>query len=263
MVSGTHEGNSPSRSNLGEEADSGGGLPSNFQCKIAHSSLNGRLNSQVYWTAPVLLEVLASEIVNPLDVAVPALLNDLAMRPGPLAVILDDYHVLADRRIHEGVEFLLAYLPPQVRLIFAGRFDPPLPWARFRARGELTEIRAEGLRFTVEEASGLVGGVTGTVLAPSEMDRMVARTEGWAVGLKLMALALRRSEVDSGLGELLSDDLVDVGAKGRRPEAGRYQRVGAVEGHRLDVAVHEGDHKRLPASTAPQLSASVIRWPTH
>jgi len=149
--------------------------------------------------------------VNPLDVAVPALLNDLAMRPGPLAVILDDYHVLTDRRIHEGVEFLLAYLPPQVRLIFAGRFDPPLPLARLRARGELTEIRADRLRFTVGEATRLVGGVTHTVLAPSEMDEMVARTEGWAVGLKLMALALRRSEVDSGLSELFSDDRHVIG----------------------------------------------------
>jgi LuxR family maltose regulon positive regulatory protein len=145
--------------------------------------------------------------VNPIDVAVPTLLNDLAGRTGRLTVILDDYHVLTDRRIHEGVEFLLAYLPPHVRLILAGRFDPPLPLAKLRARGELTEIRADGLRFTVDEAGPLVAGVTLMEFEPSQVDELVARTEGWAVGLKLVALALRGSpDPRTGPRGLLGDD---------------------------------------------------------
>jgi LuxR family maltose regulon positive regulatory protein len=82
--------------------------------------------------------------VDPLDVAVPTLLNDLAARTRRLTLIIDDCHVLRDQRIHEGVEFLLGYLPPRVRVVLAGRSDPPLPLARMRARGELTEIRADG-----------------------------------------------------------------------------------------------------------------------
>jgi LuxR family maltose regulon positive regulatory protein len=145
--------------------------------------------------------------VNPLDVAVPTLLNDLAAGTGRLAVILDDSHVLTDRRIHEGVEFLLGYLPPQVHLILAGRSDPALPVARLRARGELTEIRAEGLRFSADEAGPLITGVTGTELEPHQVDELITRTEGWAVGLELVALALRSTpDPGSGLGRLLGDD---------------------------------------------------------
>ena len=65
-----------------------------------------------------------------------------------VVLVLDDYHLLSDPRVHESVEFLLAYLPASMRLVIAGRADPPLPLARMRARGELTEIRAEDLRFS-------------------------------------------------------------------------------------------------------------------
>ena len=41
-------------------------------------------------------------------------------------LVLDDFHVMSDPRVHEGVEFLLAYLPAS-RLVVAGRTDPPLP----------------------------------------------------------------------------------------------------------------------------------------
>ncbi|MEJ3747440.1 LuxR C-terminal-related transcriptional regulator [Actinomycetes bacterium KLBMP 9797] len=134
--------------------------------------------------------------VDPLEAAVPTLLNDLATRPGRLTVVVDDLHVIRDRRIHEGLEFLLAYLPPGVRLVVAGRSDPPLPLARLRARGELTEIRAADLRFTAGEAGPLVAAVSRrdpqrNELPEDVVEEVVTRTEGWAAGLKLMALALR------------------------------------------------------------------------
>ena len=77
-------------------------------------------------------------------------------------LVLDDYHVLTRPRIHEGVEFLVSYLPPSLRLVLAGRADPPLPLARLRARGELTELRAADLRFSPDEAAALVSAVSGT-----------------------------------------------------------------------------------------------------
>jgi LuxR family maltose regulon positive regulatory protein len=95
----------------------------------------------------------------PVDVALPALLNDLSARNAKRTLILDDYHMLTDVRIHEAVEYLLSYLPPSLRLVIAARFDPPLPLARMRARGELSEIRAADLRFSPAEAAGLVSAV--------------------------------------------------------------------------------------------------------
>ena len=71
--------------------------------------------------------------IDPIDVALPALLNDLSGTDAKQTLILDDYHMLTDARIHEGVEYLLSYLPPSLRLVIAGRLDPPLPLARMRA----------------------------------------------------------------------------------------------------------------------------------
>jgi len=129
--------------------------------------------------------------VDPLDAALPTLLNDLAGSIARHVLILDDYHMLTDVRIHEAVEFLLTYLPPSLHVVIAARFDPPLPLARMRARGELTEIRAADLGFTAAEAAGLVSAVGRAEVGAEALDALVDRTEGWAVGLKLAALSIR------------------------------------------------------------------------
>ena len=131
--------------------------------------------------------------VDPLDVALPALLNDLSQSNARHTLILDDYHLLTDARIHEAVEYLLSYLPPSLRLVIAARFDPPLPLARMRARGELTEIRAADLRFSGTEAAGLLSAVSHVEVGSDAVDALQNRTEGWAVGLKLAALSIRGS----------------------------------------------------------------------
>ena len=82
----------------------------------------------------------------------PTLLNELDRTAERYLLVLDDYHVITDTRVHEQLEFLIGYLPPSLHLVIAGRYDPPLPLARMRARGQLTEIRADDLRFTPAEA---------------------------------------------------------------------------------------------------------------
>ena len=98
-----------------------------------------------------------------LDAALATFLNELAASSTRHVLILDDYHVLTDPRIHESVEFFLAYAAPALHLVVAGRSDPPLPLARLRARGELSEIRADDFRFRADEARALfdaIGGIT-------------------------------------------------------------------------------------------------------
>jgi len=119
------------------------------------------------------------------------LLNELAASPVEHVLVLDDYHLLTSPRIHEGVEYLLNYLPASLRLVIAGRADPPLPIARLRARGELTELRAAQLRFAPDEAAALVSAVSGNDLDSATAAAVWERTEGWAAGLQLAALALR------------------------------------------------------------------------
>ncbi|WP_240521508.1 helix-turn-helix transcriptional regulator [Amycolatopsis vastitatis] len=144
------------------------------------------------------LQALDGAGVAPTDLALPILLNELAASTRPHVLVLDDYHVLADPRIHEAVEFLVTYLPPSLRLVIAARTDPPLPIARLRARGELTELRASQLRFSPDEAVALVSAVAGNDLDGATAAAVWERTEGWAAGLQLAALALRADPAKAG-----------------------------------------------------------------
>jgi LuxR family transcriptional regulator, maltose regulon positive regulatory protein len=141
------------------------------------------------------------------DVAVPLLLNDLAELGRPVVLVLDDYHLIRDPRVHRSLEFLLDHLPEGVHVAIATRSDPPLPLGRFRARGELTELRAADLRLSGGEAAGLLRAALGIDLDAADIARLVSRTEGWAAGLYLAALSLRGRQDAAGLiGSFAGDD---------------------------------------------------------
>ena len=78
---------------------------------------------------------------------VTALINDLAGEE-EAQLVLDDYHVIGSPQVHESLAFLLEHRPAGIGVMLASRSDPPLPLARLRARGQLTEIRETELRFT-------------------------------------------------------------------------------------------------------------------
>ena len=99
------------------------------------------------------LALLQSPQPPPLSACLSALLNELEsqdvheVHPVPLILILDDYQVISDPAIHQGLSFWLEHLPTHVHLILSSRVDPDLPLARLRARGQMTEIRTDDLRF--------------------------------------------------------------------------------------------------------------------
>ncbi|MBN2007253.1 MAG: hypothetical protein JXA21_28135 [Anaerolineae bacterium] len=119
------------------------------------------------------------------------LINEVSALSEPVILVLDDYHLIADRAIHAGVAFLLDHLPQPLHLLIATRADPPLPVARLRARGQLTELGAADLRFTHVETAMFLNGVMGLSLRPEDIAALDARTEGWAAGLNLAALSLQ------------------------------------------------------------------------
>ena len=151
------------------------------------------------------LKALSAAGATPVDLALPTLLNELNAVTRRSVLVLDDYHLLEHGLIHEGVEFLLGYLPPTLRIVIAGRFDPPLPLARMRGRGELTEIRSADLRFDDPEATALLSAVTGTTVDASEAAKLCTRTEGWATGLQLAGLTMRGSTDPIGTAAALRD----------------------------------------------------------
>jgi LuxR family maltose regulon positive regulatory protein len=137
-----------------------------------------------------MLDQLRAPGVNIAEVALPTLLNEGAALREPVTLVLDDFHLISNRDIHEAMTFFVEHLPPTFRLVISTRHDPPLPLARLRARGELVEIRAAELRFSRSEADILLNGVLALGLAAADVARLDERTEGWAAGLYLAALSL-------------------------------------------------------------------------
>ena len=126
------------------------------------------------------------------------LVNLLSSREEPLVVVLDDYHAIENPEIHQGVTYLLEHIPAQVCLVITTRIDPPLPVHRWRARSQLTEIREADLRFTLEEAGDFLIRQMGLNLEQPDIQRLEERTEGWATGLQLAAMALQRRLLGQG-----------------------------------------------------------------
>ncbi|MDR0343134.1 MAG: hypothetical protein LBI49_08420, partial [Nocardiopsaceae bacterium] len=124
---------------------------------------------------------------------VTALVNELAAHSAGdgVLLVLDDYHLIDAPPVHTPLMFLAEHLPPSLCLVLASRSDPPLPLARLRASGRLTELRANDLRFTTAEAAALLRVAIGADLPEPALAALAARTEGWAAGLQLAALSLR------------------------------------------------------------------------
>ena len=116
-----------------------------------------------------------------------ALLNEIAALPENFILVLDDYHLIDSKQVDEAIIFLLDHLPPRMHLVITTREDPPLPLARLRARGELTELRAADLRFTPTEATDFLNRMMGLNLSGEDITALEARTEGWIAGLQLAA----------------------------------------------------------------------------
>lgn len=152
------------------------------------------------------LSALADDASSPLshtqaawiEAALTLLINEIAEAPGQLVLVLDDYHLIEADLIHDGVAFLLGHLPQNMHLIIASRGEPPLPLARLRGRGQLTELGEAELRFTIDEAATFLNQMIGLGLSTKEVGALVGRTEGWITGLQLAALSMRGREDVSG-----------------------------------------------------------------
>ena len=120
-----------------------------------------------------------------------ALLNELTTIQEDFILVLDDYHAIDSKPVDEALTFLLDHLPPQMHLVITTREDPSLPLPRYRARGQLTELRAADLRFTPSEAADFLNQVMRLNLSAEDVSALEARTEGWIAGLQLAALSMQ------------------------------------------------------------------------
>lgn len=194
--------------------------PNRFFAYIAASLHPLELDS-----VPSLDSLLEAGSANPRELTV-ALINDLSEFSSiRVVLVLDDYQHIAQQPIHDAVAYLIDHLPNNIHFVFISRADPPLPLGRWRVRGQLTEIRADDLRFTEEEAAQFLKQTMGLSLSAEDIHTLEARTEGWVAGLQLAALSLQKSSNPSeviaafaGSNRFVADYLTDE-VLSHQPEA--------------------------------------------
>ncbi|MAT99045.1 MAG: hypothetical protein CL608_18015 [Anaerolineaceae bacterium] len=198
------------------------GLPPNC---VAWLSLDDADNDPArfaaYWLAavqevdPTLGQGLLAGLPTPLPSLQPLvtqLLNQLAALDQPLLLVLDDYHLMQNEVVQTAVALFVDHLPPNAHLVLTSREDPPLPLPRLRARGQLMELRQRDLQFSLAETAAFLRQTMRVELPETAVATLNRRTEGWAAGLQLAALAL---SAVAGQEEALAARLADFGGSNR------------------------------------------------
>jgi LuxR family transcriptional regulator, maltose regulon positive regulatory protein len=182
--------------------------------RVAWMSLRPRRGENAFWAE--FLEALRGVVPSSTGLAqlappragtppgfVDRLLSAVALLHAPVTLVIDDFHNVPRTGVSAGIEQLLRSASPHLRLVISTRHDPDLPIHLFRANGELVELRAADLAFTEDEAREFLDALA-IELQPGSFQTLLARTEGWAAGLRLFTLSHQGGGEDA-VGVLLDD----------------------------------------------------------
>ena len=150
----------------------------------------GALQTVVSGLGEKALEFIQDTGDSNLEVGLTLLINELFALPKEMALVLDDFQMLENPLVLQGVSFLLKYLPTNLHLVIASRSEPELDVAWLRAKGRVVELGAEDLRFTGEEIGQYFRQSTGLQLSPETIQVLEERTSGWITALQLAAISL-------------------------------------------------------------------------
>ncbi|MCE7011193.1 LuxR C-terminal-related transcriptional regulator [Kibdelosporangium philippinense] len=124
-------------------------------------------------------------------------------------LVLDEWEVITAPEVAGHLAYLIEWAPPALHVVVTTRHDPPIGLARLRARGQLAERGPDDLRFTAAEAAEMLG--------IDAVDGILARTEGWPAGLRLLAGSGRANRMprsgDTDVFDFLADEVFN-----RQPE---------------------------------------------
>lgn len=140
-----------------------------------------------------LLQALRTSHPGSLEEPLAELVNQLSALEERVCLVLEDLHTLSESQIHQDLIYLIEHLPRSahgLHLLAASRMEPPWPLARWRARGELNELRAIDLRFSANETGQFLQRVLPLTLSPPEIMALQDRTEGWIAGLQMAAISM-------------------------------------------------------------------------
>jgi LuxR family maltose regulon positive regulatory protein len=132
------------------------------------------------------------------DAIVPRLTAELTSRTAPFVIVLDGADALESTDSTKAVGILIENIPPGSMIALTGRALPRMPIAALRVAGPLLEIGPYELALSRREAELLLRG-SGVELDENEIAGLLQRTEGWAAGLRLAALASLQDAEAAGL----------------------------------------------------------------
>lgn len=119
------------------------------------------------------------------------LMNELHTLQKAFTIVIDDYHLINNPSIKEGLSFLVIQMPFHMNLTIVSRDIPNLPLSKLRAKNQLTELNVKDLRFTDIETAYFLNQVMGLSLTKKNITELEKKTEGWVAGLQLAALSIQ------------------------------------------------------------------------
>ena len=149
--------------------------------------------------------LLSAPQLPPPEILADAVVNELAALEQPLLIVLDDYHRLTSKTVHEILTRVLQYLPEKLHVLLLTRKDPPFPLGLWSTRQWLAELRAADLRFTREETQAFFEKRLLKRLPDQTVGMLDRRTEGWVAALQLVQLSLTTAEDPEALIRHFSD----------------------------------------------------------
>lgn len=127
------------------------------------------------------------------------LINSLAEIERSLVVVLDDYHTVTHPEIDAGLDLLIDHLPPQVLIVMTSRERPALSLPRWRARGWITEISQNDLKFDVAQSGRFLRETMDIPVTDEVVELVNNRVDGWVTGLQFTGLRLQNNRSVDGL----------------------------------------------------------------
>ncbi len=174
----------------------------------------------------------------PVSVLSRHLVNDLDQIEDPFILVLDDFHKIREKTVHDLMGALLAHPPQNLHLMLLTRRDPPLLTSRLRGRGQVNEIGSADLHFTVAETTVFLENTLGLTVDVKTADTIQEKLEGWPAGMRLMSQSLKHSgDLDHLLAGLkggfaaIVDYLVTEVLSHQPPEMARLMAATAIPNH--------------------------------
>ena len=211
---------------------------------------------------------------SPVEVAIDELMNGVAALGSDLVVVLDDFQAVTSRECLSSIDYAIAHIAGNMRIVVLTRVDPALSLARLRAGGTLAEVRGADLAFTAAEANELLTVLGQLELGAEEVDVLIERTEGWPAALVLAWLWLRTVDdpvravrafggEQRFVADYLSSEVLD--ALEDEDRAFLHERVGARRVHRGALRCGPrpqrlGGPACRPRTVEPAHLAAGARW---